>query len=237
MKSSERFDSSFSPSAVLPGGSPNSISGDTGYYKNGRQEMLAFLPANPRRLLDIGCGEGLFGAAVKQRFPGCETWGVEPVAEAAAQAATCNDRVMQVALENVDDLPAGYFDVVVMNDVLEHMAWPLPALEAAKRVLSPDGTLVLSLPNVQFLLNVLDLVLRNEWRYQDSGILDRTHMRFYTTKSAKRLLEGAGFEVTQITGINPMQPKWYYRVVFAMAPRYFRWMPFFQFAVVARPGK
>lgn len=222
---------------ALPAAGADSISGSAGYYQSDRQEILAFLPPDPRRLLDIGCGEGLFGAAVKARFPLCETWGVEPFAEAAAHAASRNDRVIQGPLEGVADLPVAHFDVVTMNDVLEHMAWPMPALETAKRVLKPDGKLVLSLPNTQFLLNVLDLVHRNDWEYQDSGVRDRTHLRFYTTKSAQRLLESAGFEVERIAGINPIRPKWYYRLLFALAPGYFRWMPFFQFAVVARPRK
>ena len=222
-----------SASLATPTGSPVD---SEGYYKNDRSEMLAFLPPSPTRLLDIGCGEGLFGEAVKTHFPTCETWGIELVPDAAAKAAGRNDRVLNMPLEQADEIPDAYFDVVTMNDVLEHIAWPMPALEAAKRVLKPDGRLVLSLPNVQFLLNVLDLVLRNDWEYQDSGILDRTHMRFYTTKSAARLLERAGFEVVQIPGINAMRPKWYYRVLFVLAPR-FRWMQFFQFAIVVRPLK
>lgn len=236
-KSDARNSNGWAPQAVSLAASKDLPIDSAGYYEDGRQEMLAFLPDNPKRLLDIGCGQGLFGEAVKARFPSCETWGVEPVAEAAEKAAARNDHVIHKSLEDIEDLPTAHFDVVTMNDVLEHMVWPEPALRLAKRVLKPDGRLVLSLPNVQFLGNVLNLVLRNDWEYQNSGILDRTHFRFYTTKSAARLLESAGFEVEQITGINPSRPKWYYRVLFALAPRYFRWMPFFQFAVVARPRK
>lgn len=213
-----------------------SLSNSANYYESDRSEMIAFLPSDPGRLLDVGCGEGLFGQAVKKRFPRCETWGVELVTKAAEKAASRNDRVINVPLEQ-SDIPAEYFDVVTMNDVLEHIAWPASTLAEVKRVLKPDGALVISLPNVQFLLNVLNLVLRNDWQYQDSGILDHTHMRFYTTKSASRLVEDAGFRVEKIVGINPMRPKWYYRVLFALAPRYFRWMPFYQFAIVARSVK
>lgn len=236
-KTNSKGPAEWTPRAVSLAASKDLLLDSAGYYEDDRQEMLEFLPRNPERLLDIGCSEGLFGAAVKKRFPGCETWGVEPVAEAAQKAASRNDRVLHTPLENTDELPTAYFDVVTMNDVLEHMVWPEPALLVAKRVLKSDGRLVLSLPNVQFLNNVINLVFRNDWEYQDSGILDRTHFRFYTTKSAARLLESAGFQVEQVTGINPSRPKWYYRVLFAMAPRYFRWMPFFQFAIVARPRK
>ena len=205
------------------------------YYQNERLEMLQFLPPDPRRLVDVGCGNGLFGAAVKARYPECETWGVELMADAAQKAALRNDRIIQSHFETADELPEAHFDVVVMNDVLEHMPWPEPALARAKHILRPGGSLILSLPNVQFLLNVLDLVKRNDWEYQDWGILDRTHFRFYTTKSAARLLERNGFQVVSITGLNAMRPKWYYRLAFRLAPQYFRWMPYLQFAVVARP--
>ncbi|HWF67153.1 MAG TPA: class I SAM-dependent methyltransferase, partial [Acidobacteriaceae bacterium] len=172
----------------------------------------------------------------KSRYPECETWGVELIPDAAQKAASRNDRVIQTPFEKADELPDAYFDVVTMNDVLEHMPWPELALAVAKRILHPDGRLVLSLPNVQFLMNVLNLVKRNDWEYQDFGILDRTHFRFYTTKSAARLLEQNGFQVESITGLNAMPLKWYFRILFRLAPRYFRWMPYFQFAVVARPN-
>ena len=208
-----------------------------GYYEQRRPEMLQFLPPDLTRLIDIGCGEGLFGEAVKEMYPQCETWGIEPVAAAAEKAVLRNDRVIHMSMEDTSELPTAYFDVVTMNDVLEHIAWPEPVLAAAKRILKPGGKLILSLPNVQFLSNVLDLVLKNEWEYREDGILDRTHFRFYTTKSAARLLHQNGFEVEQIIGINPIRPKWYYRLIFALAPRHFYWMPFFQFAVIARPEK
>jgi SAM-dependent methyltransferase len=207
------------------------------YYGQRRSEMLRFLPCNPKHLIDIGCGEGLFGEAVKAMFPGCETWGVEPVAEAAEKAARRNDRVVQISIDDAAELPTAYFDVVTMNDVMEHLVWPEPALAVARRILRPDGQLILSLPNVQVLSNVLDLVIRNDWEYQDYGILDRTHFRFYTTKSAVGILRRAGFQVEQVTGINPIRVRWYFRLLFAFAPRYFRWMPFYQFVVIARPLK
>lgn len=198
--------------------------------------MLAFLPPSPKRLIDIGCGEGLFGAGVKARFPGCETWGVELVADAAEKAATRNDHVLRTSFENPVDLPTAYFDVVTMNDVLEHITWPEPALANAKRILRPDGKLVLSIPNVRYYLNVRDLVFKNDWEYRDCGVLDRTHFRFYTSRSATRLLHENGFQVEQIKGINSSRLKPHYSALFAMAPGFFHWMRFPQFAVVARPA-
>jgi SAM-dependent methyltransferase len=219
------------PVLIDPRGKRNEME----YYEQARVEMLAFLPHNTRRLLDIGCGEGLFGAAVKRRFPECETWGVEVVAEAAKKAAECNDHVINRSLDDAPDIPDGYFDVVSMNDVLEHIAWPATTLAAAKRMLAAHGKLILSLPNVAYYLNVRDLVFKNSWEYSDYGVLDRTHLRFYTTRSAQQLLCENGYEVELIKGINESPPKLHYRLLFALAPRFFQWMRFPQFAVVARP--
>jgi 2-polyprenyl-3-methyl-5-hydroxy-6-metoxy-1,4-benzoquinol methylase len=205
------------------------------YYQQSRPEMLDFIPVAAARLIDIGCGEGRFGEAVKARIPGCETWGVEPVEAAASQAALRNDRIINSAFGESDVIPSSYFDVVTMNDVLEHMTWPEPALANAKRILRHNGRLILSLPNVRYYLNLRDLVLKNDWQYRDSGILDRTHFRFYTSKSARRLLEQNGFRVEQVTGINPSRLKLHYRILFATAPSFFHWMRYPQFAVVARP--
>jgi|SRR6185312_8749007 SAM-dependent methyltransferase len=205
------------------------------YYQQSRPEMLAFLPESPQRILDIGCGDGFFGAAVKQKFPTCETWGVEAVAEEARTAALHNDRVITGLLEETVDLPERHFDAVFMNDVLEHMTWPEPALATAKRILKPQGRLVISLPNVRYFLNVRDLVFKNDWEYQDRGILDRTHFRFYTTRSAENLLRKNGYVVETVVGINQPALSLPYRLLFCLAPKFFYWMRFPQFAIVARP--
>ncbi|MDB5454230.1 MAG: hypothetical protein JWO33_2808 [Caulobacteraceae bacterium] len=206
------------------------------YFAQARPEMLAFVPADTRRLLDIGCSEGGFGALVKERLPDCEVWGVEPSA-AAAKAANRLDRVIARPIEGLAELPTHHFDVVTMNDVLEHLPYSEPALEIVKRVLKPGGRLVLSLPNVRYFINVRDLVLHKDWAYQDFGILDRTHLRFFTQKSAVRLLVENGFAVDQVVGINPWRLGLPYRILKTLAPGFCGDMYFPQFAIVAtRPG-
>lgn len=206
------------------------------YYSQARPEMLRFIPPSTTRLLDIGCSEGRFGEEVRKLLPGCETWGVEADAKAAAEAATRNDRVFHGLIGEVEGIPDAFFDIVTMNDVLEHIPYSEPVLEIVRRLLKPGGRLVLSLPNVRYYLNVRDLVFRKDWEYQDYGILDRTHFRFFTQKSAARLLDQNGFRVIEQAGLNPPRLKPHYRALFALAPGLFEGMRYPQFALVAEPS-
>ena len=212
------------------------MSGKDIYYSQSRPEMLRFIPPSTGRLMDIGCSEGWFGAAVKKALPNCETWGVEANAEAAAEAATRNDKVLHGLIGEVEGAPESYFDVVTMNDVLEHIPYSEPVLAVVKRLLRPGGRLVLSLPNVRYYLNVRDLVFRKDWEYQDYGILDRTHFRFFTQKSAARLLTENGYRVVEEAGLNPPRLKLHYKALFALAPGLFEGMRYPQFALAAEPA-
>jgi 2-polyprenyl-3-methyl-5-hydroxy-6-metoxy-1,4-benzoquinol methylase len=203
------------------------------YYQQSRPEMLGFIPKETRRLLDIGCSNGYFGESVKSLIPDCETWGVEANPNAASEAATRNDRVYTGYIDTID-LPAVYFDVVTMNDVLEHIPESEPVLAKIRRLLKPSGKLVISVPNVRYYLNVRDLLIKGEWQYQDFGILDRTHMRFFTFKSIRRLLVENGFTVDYVGGINHGKLKMHYKIAFALSPGRFSDMKFPQIAVVSQ---
>jgi SAM-dependent methyltransferase len=208
---------------------------DPDYFGQDRREMLRFLPGRMQSFIDIGCGKGLFAALVKQTHPGCEVWGLEPSAAASEAAPRC-DRFVGGPFAPSSGLPAAYFDTVVMNDVLEHLTDTEAALALARQILKPDGTLVLSLPNVAFYLVVRDLIFRNEWEYQDFGVLDRTHVRFFTEKSARRAIERNGFHVRHVESINPVALKLHYRILFMVLGRIGRPMRCPQFALIAQPA-
>jgi 2-polyprenyl-3-methyl-5-hydroxy-6-metoxy-1,4-benzoquinol methylase len=210
------------------------MSGSGEYYGQGRPEMLQFIPESTKTLIDIGCGEGRFGAAVKRTLPQCEVWGVEPVTAAATIAAQHSDKIVSQKIEEIGDLPSEYFDIVIMNDVLEHLTYSEPALSIVKRLLKPSGQFIMSLPNVRYYTNVRDLLFKGDWQYEDFGIRDRTHFRFFTKKSATRLLSENGFEVTKIVGLNAPRLKLHYRALFGIAPSSFSDMVFPQHAFVSR---
>lgn len=207
------------------------------YYAQARLEMLQFVPDSTSTLIDIGCGEGRFGEAVKRKLPNCEVWGVESVASVASIAAQRNDKIIRQKIQDTIDLPDDYFDIVTMNDVLEHLIQSDPILTTVKKIIGPSGFLILSLQNVRYYLTVRDLIFRGDWQYQDFGILDRTHLRFFTQISAARLLTANGFEVTTVMGLNAPSLKLHYRALFAVLPRSFSDMVFPQFALLSRPIK
>lgn len=175
------------------------------YYGYARPEVVALVPAAAAKILDIGCAGGALGAGLKARSP-CEVWGIEMHAPAAAAARERLDHVIEGdALGAEVELADQTFDAVIMADVLEHVPDTEAMLALTRRILVPDGRLILSLPNVRH-WSVLRMLLGGEWRYADSGILDRTHMRFFTMRGAVRTLKEAGFTVEHAAGTNVTSP-------------------------------
>jgi 2-polyprenyl-3-methyl-5-hydroxy-6-metoxy-1,4-benzoquinol methylase len=167
-------------------------------YRQERTEMLALMPARYGRVLEIGCDEGGFAALLD-----AEVWGLEPVPQAAAIAAGRLHRVLVGTFEATRDaLPRGYFDVIVCNDVIEHMADHDSFLREIGAYLAPGGVLVGSVPNMRHYRTLFELLVLRDWHYRDSAVLDRTHLRWFTGRSLRRSLEEAGFAVERLHGIN-----------------------------------
>jgi 2-polyprenyl-3-methyl-5-hydroxy-6-metoxy-1,4-benzoquinol methylase len=144
-------------------------------------------------LLDVGCAEGHFGEfLIAER--GIEVWGVEPNPEAAERARTRLPMVVNGAYPDDVDQSAK-FDCVTLNDVLEHMTNPAEALIAVARQLTAGGCVVASVPNIRHIEPLSALAFHGRWDYQDWGILDRTHLRFFTKSTMRELFENCGFEV------------------------------------------
>lgn len=204
------------------------------YFANARDDVLAFVPAGVRRILEIGCGTGEFGAALKRRGD-VEIVGVELVEASAALARRHLDQVITADIQCQDiELPAQSFDCLVCNDVLEHLVDPWSVLARLRHFLEPDGWLVTSIPNVRYHKVVRRLLWPGEWRYEDKGVLDRTHLRFFTRASARALVEGAGFAVAREEGIHPGDFPLWFKAVNAVTAGTFDDMRYLQFVIVAR---
>jgi 2-polyprenyl-3-methyl-5-hydroxy-6-metoxy-1,4-benzoquinol methylase len=176
----------------------------TPHYDFPRTEMLAFVPSDARRVLDVGCGGGGFGRSLLAGQPSVELWGVEPDPTSAEAARRSGYRHVQDGIfeDAAGELPSEHFDVVLFFDVLEHTKAPDVALHAAHRLLAPQGRLVASIPNVRHFSVWWPLVMRGRWDYAEYGILDRTHLRFFTRNTMGELFRSTGWKVISTTGIN-----------------------------------
>lgn len=205
------------------------------YLHNPRPEMLALIPPSVHRLLDVGCHTGQFGLAVKNKY-GAEVWGVEPNTATAKIAANYLDKVFDSLFSEELDLPTNYFDAISFNDVLEHMPDPWAALQLATKKLKPEGHIIISLPNLRHIDNLLHILREKDFNYEPEGIRDKTHLRFFTKKSAPRILLGTGLKLVEIKGINE---HWWTksitrRLVFRMFPTYLEDTKYAQYALVAK---
>ena len=191
------------PSRQGRGGVDSSVEQETeasGYYGFNRPEVQRLVSRRAKRILDVGCATGKVGAGIKAR-QGAEVWGIECNAQAAAVAAKHLNRVLEAPVEQaLAQLPPGHFDSIILADVLEHLADPGSVLASLAEKLTPSGELIVSLPNVGH-WSVLQGLLQGSWEYQDAGILDRTHLKFFTRKSALSLFAAAGFCATSVTPI------------------------------------
>jgi O-antigen biosynthesis protein len=169
--------------------------------ENDPHTRLVLMTPEGSRVLDVGCSRGDMAAALKDR--GCRVTGVEMDPGAAFVAEEICERVIVGDLDLLE-LPAllgtEKFDVVLFGDVLEHLKYPQRVLNMARRLLADDGFIGVSVPNVAH-GSIRLMLLKGEFTYEDVGILDDTHLRFYTRKSICDLLEGSGFLVDSVDWI------------------------------------
>lgn len=204
------------------------------YYANPRREMLPFIPPEVKRVLEVGCGVGEFASLLKKER-NIEVWGIEINKEAADRAMTKLDKVLVGNIEqNEFDLPEEYFNCVVFNDVLEHLIDPWSVLKKMRNILKSDGYVIASIPNVRYFDNIKKLLKYKEWQYEDEGILDRTHLRFFTIKSIPDLFKNSGYDVVTISGIKGRQFPWKFRFINYLMKKTFEDMKYERFACIAK---
>jgi len=169
-------------------------------YETARPDLQAHVPREACRILDLGCASGALGAALKRRQIATVV-GVERSAELAMEAMNVLDRVVvgdiDVVLANAD-LAEDPFDCLIAGDVLEHLVDPWRALAHATSLLAPSGTAVVSIPNVAYFRGLLRLARTGRWPLDDTGVFDRTHLRWFTLDDGLDLLRQAGLRATDV---------------------------------------
>jgi len=187
----------------------NALSGQVreSYYLGSRDDLISLVPSGARRILEIGCAAGMTGRRLKDLgFE--EVVGIEILENIAKKALPFYDRVIIGDVEKTK-LPyeKAYFDCILYGDVLEHLIDPWKVLKEHNIFLKTGGVIICSIPNVRHYKNIKRLLLRGEWEYKESGILDRSHLRFFTLKSIEAMIEEAGFRITRIIK-RPSGAKW-----------------------------
>jgi SAM-dependent methyltransferase len=189
------------------------VSGDP----QGVHRMALEMAGDARRAMDVGCGAGQVGALLKER--GCYVVGVEPDPNAAALAREVLDEVVVDRVEcfHREDL-VGTFDTIMLLDVLEHVPDPLLALANLRKYITDGGGMIISIPNIGN-WTVRKMVLRGNFHYEDYGILDRTHLRFFTWDSFTCLLDEARLRVAEVRYAFWLDSHHYVRWCFAPLTR------------------
>jgi 2-polyprenyl-3-methyl-5-hydroxy-6-metoxy-1,4-benzoquinol methylase len=169
-----------------------------GYFADAKPAFLGVFDPTGMRVLDLGCGGGHNGALLKAAGAR-HVIGVERDPGACAQARARLDEVVQADLGALD--PAGLgdepFDAILASDVLEHLLEPERLLAATVPLLRPGGLVVASIPNVAHVWVFANL-LAQRWPRKDSGIFDRTHVRFFAKHDMVDLMRGAGLQVLRV---------------------------------------
>ena len=170
------------------------------YYEMARREIIDVVPIGNHSVLEVGCGTGNTGSALKVMGRASEVVGIELNERSAEVARRQLDTVL---VGNVEELVLPFenerFDFIIFGDVIEHLIDPWTQLRRLSALLKADGKMVATIPNVRNWKVVGPLLLFGRWRYQDWGLLDKGHLRFFTKEGMSDLFEQAGLAVVRLS--------------------------------------
>lgn len=186
-----------------------------GYYSGQRRELLAHLPDSLGTTLELGCAEGHHGKLLIDRNIASSVIGVDLHVPGDTAASNLTEFHRADVADWLRTYQGARFNTVLAHDVLEHLVDPWTAVRQICRLLKPGGLLVSSIPNVRFVKVLADLAFRGRFEYGPSGILDRTHLRFFTRKSIARLAMDGGFERATIRRLRYTNQRTFTRMIAA----------------------
>lgn len=178
------------------------------YFANARSDYVEELPPDRSAvLLDVGCGEGATGALAR-RMDKCGTaYGIELVPQAASVAATVLDDVLVGDCEVLEfPWPKKSIDIVILSEVLEHLRDPWELLRRVQSLLRPSARVFASSPNIAH-HRIIRMLLRGRWDLTEFGPMDRTHLRWFTPSSYRRMFEDCGYVVDRVSPVAPLGRK------------------------------
>ncbi len=175
------------------------IAGHTHYPDYANPELLEKIPLAARCVLDVGCAQGALGEAYLRRNPNARMLGIDIDAEAVAHAAA---RLTEAVCSDVESQPMPFavpegIDCIVYGDVLEHLREPWTVLAEHSKYLTPDGTVLICMPNVEHWRFALAL-LNGSFDYEEQGLFDRTHLRWFTPRTMGKILTEAGLHLSDV---------------------------------------
>lgn len=179
---------------------------DDRYFEGAREDFVNELPENlDARILEIGCGNGNTGALALSMNKCGSYIGVE-LHEAAALNA--KEKISQVIIGDIEKVELSfednYFDVLILSEVLEHLVDPWNVLRKLHRYMKPGALILASSPNVSHYRIIL-MLLRGEWNLTDDGVMDRTHLRWFTPDSFAEMFESTGYSVLKLEPLSPFR--------------------------------
>lgn len=202
------------PVATTPSGSARAIYKDkpASYFANARNDIVKLAATDESScVLELGCGSGGTGRSMIAAGKAGRYVGIELSEDAAAIAAGHLSEVLVGDVEALDlSALSGQFDALIISEVLEHLRDPWKTLTRLVQCLRPGGAVFASSPNIAHWMVIRDLVA-GRFRYEESGVMDKTHLRWFTPETYREMFEAAGVTVESVGPL--VAPRWKARLI------------------------